>query len=50
MNYYYGELKMDKNYTYKTNAYGNEGFDWDWKHGNSEAGACPTLPQTCQKA
>ncbi|HNP20570.1 MAG TPA: hypothetical protein PKM63_09185 [Panacibacter sp.] len=41
MNYYYGELKMDKNYTYKTNAYGNEGFDWDWKHGNSEAGGMP---------
>lgn len=41
MNYYYGELKMDKNYSYKPNAYGTEGFDWDWKHNNGEAGGMP---------
>ena len=41
MNYYYGELKMDKNYTYQPNAYGLEGFDWDWKHKKSEGGGMP---------
>jgi hypothetical protein len=34
-------LKMDKNYSYKPNAYHTEGFDWDWKHGYSEAGGMP---------
>ncbi len=41
MNYYYGDLKMDKNYSYKTSAYSLEGFDWDWKHNITEAGAMP---------
>lgn len=41
MNYYYGELKMDKNYSYKPNAYNTEGFDWDWKRKNSEGGGMP---------
>ncbi len=38
MNYYYGELKMDKSYTYKPNAYNTEGFDWDWHHNKSGGG------------
>lgn len=41
MNYYYGELKMDKKYTYRTSAYSAEGFNWDWKHTRSEAGSMP---------
>lgn len=41
MNYYYGDLKMDKEYSYKTNAYGTEGFDWDWKHKKTEGGGMP---------
>jgi len=41
MSYYYGDLKMDKNYAYKPNAYATEGFDWDWKHKKPEAGGMP---------
>src|SRR4030095_4329380 len=32
LNYYYGDLKMDKNYVYHTSASATEGFEWDWKH------------------
>ncbi len=32
MNYYYGDLKVNKNNVYHISAYGAEGFDWDWKH------------------
>ena len=41
MNYYYGELKMNKKYNYRPDAYSLEGFDWDWKHKASEAGGMP---------
>ena len=44
MNYYYGELKMDKSYTYKPNAYNTNGFDWDWKHNKNGGGN--TMPNT----
>lgn len=45
MNYYYGDLKVDKKYQYHVNAYGAEGFDWNWKHGGGP-GADPTTPNT----
>ena len=32
MNYYYGDLKVNKNNVYHISAYSAEGFDWDWKH------------------
>lgn len=44
MNYYYGELKMDKQYSYKSNAYYTEGFDWDWRHAKNGGGN--TMPNT----
>ena len=44
MNYYYGELKVNKNYNYHVSAYG-EGFDWDWKRGGNTGGD-PTTPNT----
>ncbi len=45
MNYYYGELKVDKKYAYHTNAYGAEGFKWDMKH-NKNGGGEGTPPNT----
>ncbi|HZZ74834.1 MAG TPA: hypothetical protein VFE04_02870, partial [Puia sp.] len=30
MNYFYGELKVNKNLNYKINAYSTEGFKWDF--------------------
>ena len=38
MNYYYGELKVDKKYSYHTSAYGSEGFKWDMKHNKNGGG------------
>jgi carboxypeptidase C (cathepsin A) len=32
MNYYYGDLKMDKKYVYHTSAYSLPDFTWDYKH------------------
>ncbi len=32
MNYYYGELKVNKTHAYHVNAYHDEGFKWDWTH------------------
>jgi len=42
MNYYYGELKVNKNYNYHVSAYSTEGFDWDWKHNKSGFGDAVT--------
>ena len=44
MNYYYGDLKVNKNNNYHINAYGAEGFDWDWKRKGSEG--FPNSPNT----
>lgn len=38
MDYYYGELKVDKKSTYHVSAYSADGFDWDWKHGGGGFG------------
>ena len=46
MNYYYGELKVDKSNTYRTSAYSTEGFDWDWKHKKNGGGGDPVTPNT----
>jgi carboxypeptidase C (cathepsin A) len=44
MNYYYGDLKVNKKNDYHISAYSTEGFDWDWKrHGG---GGDPTTPNT----
>ena len=32
LDYFYGDLKVNKNLRYTTSAYGREGFEWDWKH------------------
>ena len=45
MNYYYGELKVDKKYSYHTSAYGAEGFKWESKH-NKNGGGDGTPPNT----
>jgi carboxypeptidase C (cathepsin A) len=42
MNYYYGDLKVNKNYNYHVSAYSMEGFDWDWKHSRSNFGDAAT--------
>ena len=44
MHYYTTELKVSKDKTYNTSAYGLQGFNWDWKHKRSEGlfgDACP---------
>ncbi len=46
MNYYYGELKVDKSNSYHTSAYSAEGFDWDWKHNKNGGGGDPVTPNT----
>jgi carboxypeptidase C (cathepsin A) len=46
MNYYYGDLKVDKKYTYHTNAYTSEGFSWDWKHAKNVDNGDPITPNT----
>lgn len=45
MDYYYGELKVDKSHVYHVNAYSAEGFDWNWKH-NKNGGFDPVTPTT----
>ncbi|MGE5106716.1 MAG: S10 family peptidase [Sphingobacteriales bacterium] len=35
LNYYYNELKVDKNYNYHTSARDGGDFEWDWKHAKS---------------
>ncbi len=32
LNYYYNELKVNKNKNYHVSAYDTEGFKWEWKH------------------
>ncbi len=32
LNYYYNELKVNKNKNYHVSAYDAEGFKWEWKH------------------
>ena len=39
MNYYYGDLKMNKTNEYRIWASGLEGFSWDWKHIKNGAGS-----------
>jgi carboxypeptidase C (cathepsin A) len=46
MNYYYGELKVNKNYNYHVSAYSTEGFDWDWKRARDGGGGDPSTPNT----
>jgi carboxypeptidase C (cathepsin A) len=46
LDYYYGDLKMDKSNSYHTSAYGTEGFDWDWKHKKNGGGGDPVTPNT----
>ena len=42
MNYYYGELKVNKNLTYRVSASSLPGFKWDWKHNMSGFGDAAT--------
>lgn len=42
LNYYYTELKVSKSITYKTSAYATPGFNWDWKHNQSDFGDAVT--------
>ncbi|MBS1915891.1 MAG: carboxypeptidase [Bacteroidetes bacterium] len=42
MNYYYGDLKVNKNNIYHVSAYGAEGFDWDWKRSRGGGGDAVT--------
>jgi carboxypeptidase C (cathepsin A) len=46
MNYYYGDLKMDKKYVYHTSAYSLPGFNWDWKHAANSGFGNATMPNT----
>ncbi len=46
MQYYYNELKVDKANVYHTNAYGADGFDWDWKHQKNGGGFAAVSPNT----
>ena len=46
LDYYYGDLKMDKSNSYHTSAYSTEGFDWDWKHKKNGGGGDPVTPNT----
>jgi carboxypeptidase C (cathepsin A) len=42
LNYYYNELKVNKNLTYHTTANSLAGFKWDWKHNMSGFGDAAT--------
>ena len=46
MNYYYGELKVDKKNVYHTWAYDHEGFEWDWKHAKNGGSGDPVVANT----
>lgn len=46
MNYYYGDLKVDKSNVYHVSAYSAEGFDWDWKHSKNGGSGDPVTPNT----
>jgi len=36
MNYFYGDLKVNKTHVYNVNAYHTEGFSWEWKHAKND--------------
>jgi carboxypeptidase C (cathepsin A) len=42
LNYYYNELKVNKNLTYRVSAGSLPGFKWDWKHNTSGFGDAAT--------
>lgn len=42
LNYYYTELKVNKNLTYRVSASSLPGFKWDWKHNTSGFGDAAT--------
>lgn len=42
LNYYYTELKVNKNLTYRVSASSLPGFKWDWKHNTSLFGDAAT--------
>jgi len=46
MSYYYGELKVSKNYSYHVSAYAAEGFKWDWHHAANGGEGFPANPNT----
>lgn len=46
MSYYYGELKVNKNYNYHTSAYSAEGFKWDWHHAINGGDGFPVTTNT----
>ena len=46
MNYFYTELKVNKNYNYHVSAYSAEGFKWDWHHAVNGGEGFPVTPNT----
>ena len=46
MQYYYGDLKVDKTLVYHPSAYSAEGFQWDWKHAKNGGSFDPVTPNT----
>ena len=36
MNYFYGDLKVNKAHVYNVSAYHTEGFNWEWKHAKND--------------
>jgi carboxypeptidase C (cathepsin A) len=46
MNYYYSELKVNKNYNYHVSVYSAEGFKWDWHHAPNGGEGFPVTPNT----
>lgn len=46
MDYFYNTLKVSKEHTYYTSAYGRDGFNWDWKHALNGGVGFPTPPNT----
>ncbi len=46
MNYFYGDLKVDKKYDYQVSAYGAEGFKWNWSHASNGSQGDPVTPNT----
>jgi len=46
VNYFYTELKVNKNYNYHVSAYSAEGFKWDWHHAANGGEGFPTTANT----
>lgn len=46
MNYFYGDLKVDKKYNYHVSAYSAENFKWDWNHASNGGQGDPVTPNT----